>query len=182
MEGINMKIVIIGGVAGGATAAARLRRIDENAKIVMVERGEYISFANCGLPYHISGVIKERSSLMVQTPAGFKSRFNIDVRNKTEAVKINRDEQKVILKDLITGREYEESYDYVILSPGAEPIRPNLNGADSDRIFTLRNIPDLDRIISGIKKYSPKRAVVIGGGFIGLEVAENLLEKNRRCL
>lgn len=173
-----MKIVIIGGVAGGATAAARLRRIDENAKIVMVERGEYISFANCGLPYHISGVIKDRNSLMVQTPQGFKSRFNVDVRNKTEAVKINREEQKVILKDLITGREYEESYDYVILSPGAEPIRPNLNGADSDRIFTLRNIPDLDRIISGIKKYSPKRAVVIGGGFIGIEVAENLLEKN----
>lgn len=172
-----MKIVIIGGVAGGATAAARLRRIDENAKIVMVERGEYISFANCGLPYHISGVIKERASLMVQTPAGLKSRFNIDVRNKTEAVKINRDEQKVVLKDLITGREYEESYDYLILSPGAEPIRPNLNGADSERIFTLRNIPDLDRIIEGIKKYSPKRAVVIGGGFIGLETAENLLEK-----
>ena len=172
-----MKIVIIGGVAGGATAAARLRRIDENAKIVMVERGEYISFANCGLPYHISGVIKERASLMVQTPAGFKSRFNIDVRNKTEAVKINRDEQKVVLKDLITGREYEESYDYLILSPGAEPIRPNLNGADSERIFTLRNIPDLDKIIEGIKKYSPKRAVVIGGGFIGLETAENLLEK-----
>ena len=102
-----MKIVIIGGVAGGATAAARLRRIDENAKIVMVERGEYISFANCGLPYHISGVIKDRNSLMVQTPQGFKSRFNVDVRNKTEAVKINREEQKVILKDLITGREYE---------------------------------------------------------------------------
>lgn len=132
-----MKIVIIGGVAGGATAAARLRRIDENAEIIMIERGPDISFANCGLPYHISGTIAERESLLVQTPEGFNSRFNVDVRTKTEALKIDRKSQEVLLKDLKTGKEYNESYDYLILSPGAEPIVPPLEGVNSKEYSLL---------------------------------------------
>lgn len=172
-----MKILIIGGVAGGATAAARLRRIDENAEIIMVDRGEYISFANCGLPYHIGGIIEERGSLLVQTVEGMKNRFGIDVRVKTEAVKINKENKSVLLKDLKSGREYEEKYDYLVLSPGAEPLRPPISGINSPRIFALRNIPDMDKIISYVSEKKPRRAVVIGGGFIGIETAENLAHR-----
>jgi len=173
-----MKILIVGGVAGGATAAARLRRINEEAEIVIFERGEFISFANCGLPYHISGTIADRENLLVQTPQGFKDRFKVDVRVKNEVLKIDRNKNKVVVKDLKSGKEYSEGYDYLILSPGAEPFKPNIDGIGSERIFTLRNIPDMDKIIAKVEHDKPRRAVVIGGGFIGIEVAENLLEKD----
>lgn len=172
-----MKIIIIGGVAGGATAAARIRRNDENAQIVMVERGPYISFANCGLPYHISGAIAEREQLLVTSEPAFEERYRVDVRSHTEAIAIDRKAKIVRLRNLSTGDESDESYDKLLLSPGAEPLRPKLPGIDSARIFGLRNIPDLDRIMAHISQHEPRRAVVIGGGFIGIEVAENLHEK-----
>ncbi|MFA6202127.1 MAG: FAD-dependent oxidoreductase [Gallionella sp.] len=172
-----MKVVIIGGVAGGATAAARIRRNDERAEIVMIERGPYISFANCGLPYHISGTIEQREQLQVTSEPAFEARYRVDVRSRTEAIAIDRQAKLVRLRDLNTGDEYDESYDKLLLSPGAEPVRPKLPGIDSPRVFGLRNIPDLDRIMGHLEQHSPRRAVVIGGGFIGIEVAENLHEK-----
>ncbi len=169
-----MKTVIIGGVAGGASAAARLRRLDESAEIIVLERGGFVSFANCGLPYYIGGVITDEKSLTLQTPERFKSRFNIDVRLKNEAVKINPGAKTITVKDLNTDRIYDESYDSLILSPGAEPIRPDLDGADGDTVFTLRNIPDTMKIKKYIEAARPRSAVVIGGGYIGVEMAENL--------
>ena len=171
-----MKTVIIGGVAGGATAAARLRRLDEKAEIIILERGEYVSFANCGLPYYIGGVITDRGDLTLQTPQSFKARFNIDVRVLNEAVKVSPDAKTVTVKNLRTGETYEESYDNLILSMGAEPIRPNIDGADGSNVFTLRNIPDTLRIKNYIDTAKPRSAVVIGGGYIGVEMAENLGE------
>ncbi|WP_319372045.1 CoA-disulfide reductase [uncultured Ilyobacter sp.] len=173
-----MKILIVGGVAGGASAAARLRRINENAEIVMFERGEYISFANCGLPYHIGGIIKERENLLVQTIEGMKTRFNIDVKIKTEVTKIDRENKKVYAKNLKTGETFEESYDRLLLSPGAAPFIPPIPGVNSPNIFSLRNMNDMDSIMNHIEKNSVKRAVVVGAGFIGIEVAENLLERD----
>ena len=170
----SKKIVIVGGVAGGASTAARLRRLDEQAEIVLVERGEFISFANCGLPYFIGGIIKGENNLLVQTPAGMKARFNLDIRTRTEAVEINRGEKKVKLKDLISGKEYDEIYDYLVLSPGAEPVRPPIPGIDASNIFTLRNIPDTLTIEKYAGRDDVRTALVIGGGFIGLEMAENL--------
>lgn len=172
-----MKILIIGGVAGGATAAARLRRNDESAQIVLIERGPYISFANCGLPYHISGIIAERDSLLVTSEALFEARYAVDVRSRTEAIAIDRTAKTVRLRDLETGQEVDESYDQLLLSPGGEAIRPNLPGIESQRVFVLRNIPDLDRIMAHLKATNPRRAVVIGGGYIGIEMAENLHER-----
>ena len=171
-----MKTIIIGGVAGGATAAARLRRLDEKAEIIILERGEYVSFANCGLPYLIGGVITDRGDLTLQTPQSFKARFNIDVRVLNEAVKINPDSKTVTVKNLRTGETYEEPYDNLILSMGAEPIRPNIDGADGSNVFTLRNIPDTLKIKNYIDTAKPRSAVVIGGGYIGVEMAENLVE------
>jgi NADPH-dependent 2,4-dienoyl-CoA reductase/sulfur reductase-like enzyme/rhodanese-related sulfurtransferase len=171
-----MKTIIIGGVAGGATAAARLRRLDEKAEIIVLERGEYVSFANCGLPYYIGGVITDRADLTLQTPQSFKTRFNIDVRVLNEAVKIDPDTKTVTVKNLRTGEAYEEAYDNLILSMGAEPIRPNIEGADGRNVFTLRNIPDTLKIKSYIDTARPRSAVVIGGGYIGVEMAENLVE------
>ena len=171
-----MKTIIIGGVAGGATAAARLRRLDEKSEIIILERGEYVSFANCGLPYYIGGVITDRENLELQTPERFKVRFNIDVRVLNEAVKINPNTKSVTVKKLRTGETYEESYDNLILSMGAEPIRPNIEGADGSNIFTLRNIPDTLKIKNYIDTAKPHSAVVIGGGYIGVEMAENLVE------
>jgi len=171
-----MKTVIIGGVAGGATAAARLRRLDEKAEIIILERGEYVSFANCGLPYYIGGVITDRGDLTLQTPQSFKARFNIDVRVLNEAVKVSTDAKTVTVKNLRTGEIYEESYDNLILSMGAEPIRPNIEGADGSNVFTLRNIPDTLKIKNYIDTAKPRSAVVIGGGYIGVEMAENLVE------
>ena len=140
------RVLIVGGVAGGASAAARLRRLDEHAEITLFERGEYISFANCGLPYHIGGVIAERDRLLVQTPEKMHQQYNIDVRTQSEVVGIDPAAKQVSVRDLKTDRQYTESYDALILSPGAEPIRPPIPGADSAKVFTLRNIPDMDAI------------------------------------
>ena len=172
-----MKAIIIGGVAGGATAAARLRRNSEAAQIVLVERGPYISFANCGLPYHISGAIAEREQLLVTSAEAFHERYRVDVRVRTEAIAIDRANRTVRMRNLETGEEYDEHYDRVLLSPGAEPVRPRLPGIESPRVFGLRNIPDLDRIMRHLDETQPRRAVVIGGGFIGIEMAENLHER-----
>lgn len=173
---MKKKVLIVGGVAGGASAAARLRRLDENIDIVMFEKGEYISFANCGLPYYVGEVIKERDALLLQTPEKMKSRFNIDVRVNSEVVSINSEKKTVKVKSLKDG-EYEENFDYLVLSPGAKPIRPNLPGIDSKKIFTVRNVPDIDRIKAYVDSKGTKSAVVIGGGFIGVEMAENLKER-----
>ena len=169
-----MKYIVIGGVAGGATVAARLRRMDEQAEIILLERGAYVSYANCGLPYYIGGEISERDHLFVQTVKGFQDRFAIDIRVRQEAVEILRDQKVVRIKNLETGAEYTESYDKLVLSPGAAPIRPNLEGINLPNIFTLRNVPDTDAIKNYITANRPRRAVVVGGGFIGLEMAENL--------
>lgn len=171
---MSKKVVIVGGVAGGASAAARLRRLDEQSEIILFEKGEHISFANCGLPYYIGGVIKDKENLLVQTPEKMKERFNIDVRVFSEVVKIDRENKTVEVRNSKTGETYIESYDKLVLSPGAEPIKPNLPGIDSPRVFTLRNIPDTYRIKDFVDEKKPKRAVVVGAGFIGLEVAENL--------
>lgn len=168
------KYVIIGAVAGGASTAARLRRMDEQAEIVMFEKGGYVSYANCGLPYYIGDVIKERKKLFVQTAAGFKDRFNIDVRTHTEVIQIDRAAKKVKALNYATGETYEERYDKLVLSPGADPIRPPLPGIDQPGIFTLRNVPDTDAIKSFASSKTHKTALVIGAGFIGLEMAENL--------
>ncbi len=169
-----MKAVIIGGVAGGASAAARLRRLDEQAEIILLERGEYISFANCGLPYYIGGVIKEKSALTLQTPQQFYNRFRIDVRVKNEALAIDPVRHIVTIRRTDDGSTYEESYDKLILSPGAAPIRPPIPGIDDEAVFTLRNIPDTMQIDAFIREREPKSAVVVGGGYIGVEMAENL--------
>lgn len=172
---MSKKIVIVGGVAGGATTAARLRRLDEQSEIVMFERGEYISFANCGLPYYIGGTIPERDSLLVQTVEGMSKKFNLDIRNLSEVTTINRDQKTVEVKNLKTGEVYEESYDYLVLSPGASPIKPPIPGIEeAEALFTLRNIPDTDKIKAYVDSKKPKKATVIGGGFIGIEMAENL--------
>lgn len=168
-----MKHIIIGGVAGGATAAARIRRADEGAEIVMLERGKYISYANCGLPYYIGGVISDRERLFVQTPESFGKRFNIDVRVENEVVEIQPKEHTVTIRRK-DGSQYKETYDKLLLSPGASPVRPPLPGIDSEGIFTLRNVNDTDRIKTYLTTKSVKRAVVVGAGFIGLEMAENL--------
>lgn len=168
-----MKHLIIGGVAGGATAAARIRRADEQAEIVLLEKGKYISYANCGLPYYIGGTIKEREKLFVQTPASFGTRFNIEVRVESEAVAIDVAAKSVTVRRA-DGSVYTENYDKLLLSPGASPVRPPLEGIDSEGIFTLRNVEDTDRIKAYIASRKISRAVVVGGGFIGLEMAENL--------
>lgn len=169
-----MKVVVIGGVAGGASAAARLRRLDENAEILILERGGYVSYANCGLPYYIGGTIKERAHLFLQTPERFDAHYNIQVRVENEVYGIDAARKVVKVRDLNEGREYEESYDKLILSPGAEAIKPPLPGIDLPHIFTLRSVPDTDRIDQFIKDGDPKHATVVGAGFIGLEMAENL--------
>ncbi|WP_202406191.1 CoA-disulfide reductase [Pontibacillus yanchengensis] len=174
---MGKKIVIIGGVAGGATAAARLRRLDESSEIVMFERGEYISFANCGLPYYIGGAIEQRDKLLVQTVEGMSKRFHLDIRNQTEVKSIDKDAKTVYAKNRLTGIEYEESYDVLILSPGAKPIVPPFPGVNEKNVFTLRNIPDTDRIKTYVDSHQPNHATVVGGGFIGLEMAENLVER-----
>lgn len=166
------KLVIIGGVAGGATAAARARRLSEPAEIVVLERGPYVSFANCGLPYHIGGEIADRAKLFLQTPESLRARHNLDVRVRNEVLSIDRTEKKVRIRNLESGLEYDEAYDHLIISTGAGPIRPPLPGIDHPKIFTLRTIPDMDRIKTAAE--SAQSALVIGGGFIGLEMAENL--------
>ncbi|MEG0545751.1 MAG: FAD-dependent oxidoreductase [Oscillospiraceae bacterium] len=173
-----MKVIIIGGVAGGASAAARLRRLDEKAEIIILERGGFISFANCGLPYYIGDEITEKSLLTLQTPQSFKARFNIDVRIKNEVVEINPNSNTVTVKKLLDGSTYSESYDKLILSPGAEPIKPANLDMTSKKVFMLRNIPDTMKIKDYINEKSPKSAMVVGGGYIGVEMAENLRKLN----
>ena len=171
-----MKTIIVGGVAGGASAAARLRRLNENDEIIILERGDYISFANCGLPYFIGGEITDKNMLTLQTPESFRKRFNIDVRVKSEAVKISPEAHTVTVRNADTGEEYEETFDKLILSQGAEPIRPNIGGIELPHVFTLRNIPDTMRIKGFIDGSKPRKAVVVGGGYIGVEMAENLIK------
>lgn len=172
-----LKVLIVGGVAGGASAAARLRRLDETAEIIIFEKGEYISYANCGLPYYIGEVIKKKEKLVVQTPENMRKRFNIDVRTNSEVLGIDRKSKTVEVLDRTSNKIYKESYDRLILSPGAEPVKPRLGGIDSQRIFTLRDIPDTYRIKDFVDNNKPGNAVVVGAGFIGLEMAENLYER-----
>ena len=171
-----MKVLIVGGVAGGMSAATRLRRLNEQAEIVVFDKGPYVSFANCGLPYHVSGIIEDRESLLVQTPEALYNRFRIDVRPHSEVVAINTEEMTITVEG--TDGTYEESYDKLILSLGAEPIIPPIKGYDeAENVFTLRNIPDLDAIMANLNTTQPKEAIVVGGGFIGLEMVENLVER-----
>jgi NADPH-dependent 2,4-dienoyl-CoA reductase/sulfur reductase-like enzyme/rhodanese-related sulfurtransferase len=172
-----MKLLIIGGVAGGATAAARARRLNEQAEIIVFERGEFISFANCGLPYYIGTSIQNRDDLMVTTPADFRNRYRIDVRTFSEVLAIDRKNKKVEVKNLRDRTVYQESYDKILLSPGASPIRPPIEGVNLNHIFSLRNIPDMDAIKAFVDREKPSSAVVVGGGFIGLEMAENLVHR-----
>ena len=160
-----MKIAIIGGVAGGAGAAARLRRLSEEAEIVLFERGEYVSYANCGLPYYIGGAISDRDRLFVQTVEGFNARFNIDIRVKSEVAAIDPENNTLTVKNLSNGEEYTEKFDKLIISTGAEPIKPPLAGIDNPKIFSLRNVPDTDMIKNYIDQNRPRRAVVVGAGF-----------------
>lgn len=172
-----MKVVIIGGVAGGATAAARLRRLDENAQIIILERSGYVSYANCGLPYYVGGVITDRRKLTLQTPESFRNRFRIDVRVRQEAVGIDREAKEVEVRNLETDETYREGYDKLILSPGAHALVPNLPGIDSERVFTLRTVEDTFKVHGFVERERPSSAVVVGAGFIGLEMAENLRER-----
>ena len=162
-----MRIIIIGGVAGGATAAARIRRLTEEAEILLIEKGKYISYANCGLPYYIGGIIEERGKLFVQTPEAFGRRFHIDVRTESEVTKIDTT-KKTVTVSTADGRDYTETYDKLLLSPGASPIVPPLPGIDSEGIFTLRNVSDTDSIKAFLDGGKVRRAVIVGGGFIGL--------------
>ena len=167
------KVLIVGGVAGGASTATRLRRLDENLEIIIFEKGEYVSFANCGLPYHIGDVIQNRESLLVQTPESLKARFNLDVRVNSEVIEVNGGDKKVKVKTR-DGEEYEENFDFLVLAPGAKPLFPPIKGIENKKIFTLRNINDMDKIKSEIKNKAIKKAVVVGGGYVGIETAENL--------
>ncbi|RME89861.1 MAG: CoA-disulfide reductase [Verrucomicrobia bacterium] len=168
------RLLIVGGVAGGASAAARARRLSEDAEIIVFERGPYVSFANCGLPYHVGGEIAQREELLLQTPKSLKARFNLDVRVRSEVVGIDREHREVLVRDLDAGREYRERYDALLLSPGAEPLRPPIPGIDRPGHFTVRQVPDVDAIRSWIEEKQARRAVVAGGGYIGLEMAEQL--------
>ena len=173
-----MKIVIIGGVAGGMSAAARLRRLDEKSDIVVIEKSGYVSFANCGLPYYIGGVIEEKENLLLETPYTLKEKFNLDVRVKSEAVSINREKKEIKIKNIETNDEYTESYDKLLISTGAKPFVPDIKGLEEAGYLTLRNIEDMEKISSYINSDIYRNAVIIGGGFIGLETAENLKHKN----
>ncbi|MEG2453030.1 MAG: FAD-dependent oxidoreductase, partial [Clostridium sp.] len=172
-----MKVLIIGGVAGGASAAARLRRLDETAEIIVLERSRFVSYANCGLPYYVGGIIEDKEALTLQTPKSFHDRFRIDVRVRQEAVKIDPERKIVTIKDLEQDKEYEETYDKLILSPGARPVRLPLPGVDLDRVFVLRTVEDTLAMRTFLTEQKPQKAVVVGGGFIGLELAENLVHQ-----
>ncbi len=176
-----MKILIVGGVAGGASVAARIRRIDESAEIIMFDKGPHVSFSNCSLPYYLSGMIESDEDLVMMSPNRFKKQYNIDVRVSSEVIKINRDEKKIVVKNLITGEEYEESYDKLVLSPGAKPILPkSIKGIDRNNVFTVRNVVDITNLKSYIEINDIENIAVVGGGFIGVEIAENLrlIDKN----
>ena len=167
------KIIVVGGGAGGASFAARMRRLDEGAEIVVYDKGEYVSFANCGLPYYIGDAIKERDDLLIQTPERFRQRFNIDVRVRSEVLAVDGAGKRITVRS-DDGNALEEAFDYLLLAPGSMPVRPPIAGIDSPHVYTLRTIPDTDRIRAVVDKGAIRGAVVIGGGFIGLEMAENL--------
>lgn len=169
-----MKVIIVGGVAGGATASARLRRLDENAEITIYEKTGYISYANCGMPYYIGGVVKEKDDLIIQTPESLYKRFNIKVKTNNEVINIDRKNKTVKVRDLNTGKDYEDTYDKLILATGSKQIVPDIKGLDNDKIFTLRNVEDTEKIYEHIKLNHPKKAIIVGGGFSGIEMAENL--------
>ncbi len=171
------RVVIVGGVAGGASAAARARRLSEEAEIIVFERGPHVSFANCGLPYYLGGEIAEESALVLQTPESLRARFNLDVRVRSEVVAINRQSKRVTVRDLQTGREYEQPYDALILAPGASPLKPPIPGIDRAGHFTVRNVPAVEKIMTWLESGSVRRAVVVGGGYIGLEMAEQLKQR-----
>lgn len=171
---MGRKVLIVGGVAGGASVAARVRRLDEHAEIIMFEKGPHVSFSNCALPYHLSGMIEDSDSLVLMQPETFKKRFNIEARVNHEVIKINRDKKTVSVKNLLTGKVYEEPYDKLVLSPGAKPIVPKLEGVDKEHVFTVRNVVDISRLKEYVDQEHVKDVAVIGGGFIGVEVAENL--------
>lgn len=175
------RVLIVGGVAGGANAATRLRRLDESAEIIIFERGPYVSFANCGLPYHIGGEIKDRAKLLQHTPETLRSRFALDVRVRNQVERIDRDRRVVQVLDLSNGRTYEEPYDYLILSPGASPLKPPVAGLDLPGVFSLRDVPDMDRIIAWLDVKNPRSVAVVGGGFIGLEMVEQLHHRGLSC-
>lgn len=174
---MSKRIVIVGGVAGGASAAARLRRLSEDYEIIMLEKGEYISFANCGLPYYVGGVIPDKQSLLVQTPEAMGKRFHLDIRVLHEALRIHRQEKKIEVKDHVTDQTYELNYDVLVLSPGSVPFVPEVPGLEKDMLFTLKDIPDTYRVEEFISKHKPRTAIVVGGGFIGLEMVENLVKR-----
>jgi len=169
-----MKVLIVGGVAGGASTAARLRRLNESAEIVIYEKGKEISYANCGIPYHIGNVIKERDSLVVVSKEDFEKMFNVKVFTETEVVEIDRKNKKIKVKDLKNGNSRDESYDKLVLSPGGYPVKPPIPGINDRRIFSIRNLFDMDMVKNFIGEKNPRKAVVVGAGFIGLEMAENL--------
>ena len=171
------RVLVVGGVAGGASCAARLRRLDEQAEIVVFEKGPYPSFANCGLPYYVGDIISDEANLLVATPDLFRTRFNIEVRPEQEVLRINRKERRIEIKDLRSGSVYQEAYDALVLSPGAVPVRPALPGGDLAGVFTVRTIPDSRAIRAWIEEVHAKKAVIVGGGFIGLEMAENLARR-----
>ncbi len=172
---MSKRILVVGGVAGGASAAARVRRIDESAEIIMFDKGPHVSFSNCSLPYHLSGVVENSESLVLVSPETFKKRYNIEARVNSEVIRINREEKSITIKDLVTNNTYEEGYDKLILSPGASPIRPNtIEGIHNPNVFTVRNVGDIEQLNGYIKEKAVHDIAVIGGGFIGVEVAENL--------
>lgn len=171
------RIIIVGGVAGGASAAARARRLFEEAEIIVFERGPHVSFANCGLPYYVGGEIAQESMLLLQTPESLRARFNLDVRVRSEVVSIDRQSKRVAVRDLTSGKEYEERYDALILAPGASPLKPPIPGIEREGHFTVRNIPDVERILAWLESAPAQRAVIVGGGYIGLEMAEQLKKR-----
>ena len=171
---MSKKIVVVGGVAGGASTAARVRRLDEHAQVVMFEKGPHVSFSNCSLPFHLSGIVENSNRLVIMNPAEFKKKYNIDARIQSEVVKINRAEKTITVKNVVTDELYEESYDHLVLSPGASPIVPNIEGVNKKHVFTVRNVTDIEKLNQYIQTIDAKNIAVIGGGFIGVEVAENL--------
>lgn len=173
------KVVIVGGVAGGATAAARIRRLDESAEIIMFERGPHVSFSNCSLPYHLSGIVPSKEKLILMTPQSFETKYRIDARVNQEVVRIHREEKRVTVRNVVTNETYEESYDVLILSPGASPVVPPFEGVNLPHVFTVRNVVDIDRLQQLVKQTDVEHIAVIGGGFIGVEVAENLKEAGK---
>lgn len=173
---MSRKFLIIGGVAGGASTAARLRRLSEEDQIIMFERGPHVSFSNCCLPYHLSGVVEEAENLVLMSPEKFLAQYNIEARVNNEVIAIDKDKKEVTVKNVLTGEEYKESYDKLMLSPGAKPIVPNIKGIEDVNVFTVRNVVDIDKLNNFVKAMETKNVSVIGGGFIGIEVAENLKE------